>query len=162
MRLFGLTAGGKLIPLTVDDDGHLQIDTLSISAGTNLIGRVDARDGDKIWSFTGQVFEQVFTNDATAGTNILIGADVPAGEVWVVEAHSYYNKNTISTAVIIHARIAGILMTLKYSVNPPKNIPITFQTKIIMVEGDNFAVYFYGCSVGDDLRYWYNGYKMQI
>ncbi len=58
----GVTGGGVLVPLLVDANG-----APILAAGTNLIGRVDARGGNKLRSYAGRQAEEVVNLNAVAG-----------------------------------------------------------------------------------------------
>jgi len=183
-KLLGRTAAGKIVPVTVDDDGHLQIDGLSgfllasdlnldgskdlqvdvksITAGSNLIGRVDAREGDKIFSYHDQLFEKIFTLDAILGTNSLLGSVVPAGEIWNVTQVSFWNNSGSGNYAFVKA-IFGADTLYVYSVPTYViYIPQASPCDIYLKEGDKMSCDILNCSVGDDIYFTYAGYKMQI
>jgi len=102
MKLLAQTADGEVYPVTIDADGHLQVDVLSISAGDNLIGRVDARDGDKIWSYHDITEKEISDTNLAAGTNYLSGDVVPAGEIWHITSVGMYYAGTVPTEMRVY------------------------------------------------------------
>lgn len=107
MKLYGKTAGDVLIPLTVDADGHLQIDLKTITAGNNLIGRVDARDGDKIFSIDEAIKLYKIEIDIAGGAENFDTPTVPAGYIYVINSISWVYTGTIPARVVIYVIIAG-------------------------------------------------------
>ena len=162
MKIFGRTADGKIVPVMVNADGKVQVEIPSILAGNNLIGRVDARDGDKIFSFKGILEEEDINFSATAGSNFIHMSICPAGELWIVNtAVALNNTNTLTRVLIIASGVAGSLAIAQaFAVTATHNT--MWSGQVILQEGDHMVYTYDGCTLNDDLYSRYAGYKMNI
>lgn len=161
-KIFGQTAGDEVIVVRVDDDGHLQVDTLSIAAGSNLIGRVDARDGDKIWSFGGIVEEEVENTDLDDGNNFITGSIIPSGEIWVIARCSFLTDSASATRIQMYASGVAVAQYLFDEMYNNDGLWRVAKGPIYMQENDYFRARIFNATAGDEGLLRYSGYKMQI
>lgn len=162
MHILARTSDKKIIPVTVDDDGHLQVDLLAITAGDNLIGRVDARDGDKIWSFAGIVDEAVTDLDLSTGLNTLNGTPVPPGEIWCITLLNFQQVGTSPSDVSLQFRNLAGGITYIVILTPPSYKHYSYPMTTYMYEGNYVRAYIQGATAGADAYLKYCGWKMQI
>ena len=101
-------------------------------------------------------------DNATAGTNIIDSATVPAGELWVVQAIAGINLNTAITKIRLVLTVGSISVGLKDDVPSVANWWVTWTGEVVLKEGDKIQGAFFGCSAGDDLILGWWGYKMRV
>lgn len=160
-QIFGITTEKKIIPVTVDDNGYLQIDLQTITAGTNLIGRVDARNGDKIISFEDNFRVSVSDTSLAAGNPQLDGTPCPDGEVQVVTTIGYMHSGS-GTILRLDALIkaSGVPFKTNASVTSGR---WEGETVNIWLKPDDFIrLNIIGATLNDDAYLRYSGYKFQI
>lgn len=145
----GLDAGGVLRRLLVDTSRRLVV---VLEAGAALIGRVDARNGDKVFSFSA-VYAGVATNlNAAAGGNTLNLAGTPANTIRHVTSIGAQDANTNPTRIVMFAGFSGVSShVLKDMAGPGAGVFGTWDGHIILRPGDYIFVTFSGCALNDDI-----------
>ncbi len=133
-----------------------------VGAGSNLIGRVDARDGDKIWSFKETIAHNLSDTSLTAGENNLQTPAVPAGEVHVITTASIYYSGTTPNNLRIQAIVDGVYVYLLFENSPTVQVFYPVLGQVYIAEGDKIQFQVFGATVGDDLLGRCAGYIMTI
>lgn len=115
-----------------------------------------------VWGYSDRWAQRVYVENATAGTNNLNTTDVPAGEVWVLQAMASKNENK-DVAMDYTAVFNGTQVKLKVHSLPGVNTWVTlFPIGICLKEGDNARCRFLSCNLNDDLYLDVWGYKMKV
>ena len=99
-------------------------------------------------------------DNATAGTNIVDSATVPAGELWVVQLIAGLNLNTAVTSIRLILVAGSISCGLLDEVPAAANRWVTWTGEIVLKEGDKIQAAFLGCTAGDDIILIWWGYKV--
>ncbi len=167
--IIGVTAGGVLIPVRVDDDGVVSVAPV---AGTNEIGKIQARDYGWIgaaWQknplllgYSGDKSQQVFNASATAGTNVLTSSAVPAGEIWIVEAVSARNLNTAPSKLILRATINSVIVALEDRQVIVAGEYATWSGAITLSQNDVITASIVGCTLNDDIYLQFSARRIDI
>jgi len=115
-----------------------------------------------VFGFSAGLGEQIYDADADAGTNVLNGTVVPAGQVWVIEFISCTNRQRICTYILHTVVKSGITVAIYEGVQAAADRYTIWSGRITLAAGDYVSCHYYGCTAGDDLLLRYGGYKMYI
>jgi len=115
-----------------------------------------------IWGYNGQYLERVEVANATAGKNVLLGTEVPPGELWVVTGLVARDESNVVTSGAVGVYDGSEYVHAGYTADPARRVPITYSGLLPMVEGDKASATFWGCTLNDDLDLWIVGYKMKL
>ena len=115
-----------------------------------------------VWGYSDRYAEYLSTNDATAGNNYLTGTLVPVGEVWVVTNLLLLNVGsaTVATQGELYDGTTGFIVHRVSA--PASGAIIEWQGQVYLKAGDRMRATFYSCSLGDNLRATFLGYKMKV
>lgn len=183
-KILGVTSDGKVFPITIDADGHLQIDNLnlgllasdlnidankdlqvdvaSITAGNNLIGRVDARDGDKIWAFGKVIGQNLGLASIPSVDYNATGAVVPPGWVYRVTLLTFYYAGALTPFCFVYP------LGTPHTCIPFKQDPMVDDewypvvTDIILEAGDYLVGRIEEAAINDTFYFRYGGYGFQV
>lgn len=112
--------------------------------------------------YSGDKTETV-TQKATAGTNILVGTAVPAGEIWIVQSVSAFNGTSATTRVALYASINGNDVALAQAGAGVAALINTIWTgSIVLSEGDTVRAALAGCTLNDDIYLNYHAVRVDI
>jgi len=125
-------------------------------------GRVQVRGEDQLFSYKDRYAEEKSNINAAAGPNSLEASNVPAGEVWFVQAVSMLNRNTAATNVYAEARAPGAGVRFFLDDSLVADVVTLWNGLILLKAGDHIRVHWEGCSAGDELYMWVHGYKMTL
>ncbi len=152
-----------MIKVLADSAGRLRVAVDSIAAGSNLIGRVDARNGDKLASMSGRLFEVVTNLNAVAGQNNLNGAPVPAGEIWHI-THGYtVDTNSATTRARLFVNCGGTQVQVYDLVAAiAAGAYAQWDGHVVLAAGDFMFGVLTGCAANDDITFGYLGWKESI
>lgn len=129
------------------------------SVATDLL-RVESKDGDKLFSFSGVLEEAVENLNLSVGSNNLDGTPVPSGEIWKVLYTAIRYDGTVPTSINSLAKglAGGIPLIQQLS---PVSTRWYFLTEVIYLqEGDYMNANVEGATAGDNLYLRYAGIKM--
>lgn len=158
--IHGIDATDAQRALLVDASGRplVTVDT-ALPAGANLIGRVDARSGDKAASMLAPLIAQNSNLAAVAGANNLNGTAVPAGQWWHLTAARARDVNTNPATILFEVAYSGASnFRLRRVAAPGADISLEWDGHIVMRPGDFIRAVFTGCAAGDDLFLDYTGW----
>jgi len=115
-----------------------------------------------VWNYAGTYRETVSAGNATAGTNYLNGAVVPAGEVWVVQ--HVQAVDVTSGIASIEARLVngGYLSSLLADYSPVADHFSVASGGWLMAAGEKLQFRYAGCVLNDNLEGQALGYKMKV
>lgn len=150
--LIAVDAFNAALPAGTNNIGD--VDVLTIAAGTNLIGRMDARSGDKLASFKAVYAEAILKLSTPAAGATLTGSTVPASTIRHITSAVAYNANTNPAAIEIFVNYSGISSHyLARAVLPGINGQAVFNGHVILRAGDNpFAIFGAG-ALNDDTHF---------
>lgn len=154
--IFGWDVAGYLRAILTDTTGRLLVAldafNASLPAGTNLIGRVDARSGDKIVSYKAVYAENILNTNAAAGSNTLTGAGVPANTIRHVTHIAAYDANNNPTRILLFVNFSGVSsQPLWETAGPGAGVFTHWDGHVILRPGDNIFCTITGCVLNDDI-----------
>ena len=147
MKIFGQTLLGKIFPIVIGSTGRLN---------------VDARDGDKIWSYSGIVEESSENLSLTGGAEIVSGTPVPAGEIWKITHITYRYGGTVPATLVI--QVQGLASAIVIVSNSTMVTGIWYIVPVeLYMQADDYITYrMLVATATDTARLRYAGVKMQI
>lgn len=115
-----------------------------------------------VWGYSDVYHEALSDINVSAGTNTLVGATVPAGEVWVVTSIIAYNTTSANSflSIIIYNGVTNYNLTRKK--DAVANVVEQWIGNVYLEEDDRVRIAFDGCTLNDDLYAFILGYKMKI
>lgn len=167
------TAGLTAAELNLDGAKDLQVDvkTSALPTGAATSAKQNQLEGwdgaawrklPLVWGYSDRLAEYQSEDDATAGINYLTFTAVPAGYVYVVEAVDGYNANHAPLSIEIQACVGSVVARLYRNSDPVVNVPDVLVGRFTLTAGDVVRVRFEGCTLNDNLRAHYWGYKMKV
>jgi len=153
--IFGETASGILVPLLLESDGSLP----AISKG--WIGAAWQKNPLAL-GYSGDKTQEVAVADATAGTNSLTGAAVPAGELWVVEAISSRDTTSVPTSVLLTVFVNSVTLILTSQLTVAAGEFVNWSGAVTLSEGDKVIAVLYGCTLNDNIDMRYHARRIDI
>jgi len=138
-----------------DADGHAQVDV--VSAPTTI---VIPASGERLIGFSGIVEEMLLNSNLAAGTNLLSGSPVPAGEVWKITRATFRYVGTAPSRLIL--LVAGLAdkLVLADELSPSADYWYTWGGEVYLQEDDYMQLIVYDATAGDDLHFRYAELKM--
>lgn len=115
-----------------------------------------------IWGYNDQYFEVVSDLTADAGTNILLGTQVPDDELWVVTSVATYNNTNKPGASMVGVLKGGDYNVLNSDAPSAKSVAVTWSGLATMVKDDRAFAILTGCTANDDIYLYAHGYKMKL
>ena len=144
----GLDSVGRLRRFLIDTSRRLVV---VLEAGTALIGRIDARNGDKLVSYSAAYAESIVNLNTPAAGGNLICAAVPGGTIRHVTVAVAYNENTNPASITLYANYSGIVsMPLNRVLLPGVLGHVFFNGHIILRPGDNIFAAFGAGALNDN------------
>lgn len=176
--IHGKTTGDDLVAVTVDADGHLQLDTLTLpvvilGAGSAEIGSVQARNYGWVSGafqkdplrigYSGNV-RQVWANaNLSAGTNNVDSNAVPSGDLWHILSLAFQYLGTSPTQVNFQQRDPAVASyNLKSVASPVSGLWYPLGTPILLAPTELLRIQVLGATAGDDLNAAAVGYRIDI
>lgn len=151
--------------VAVNGSGLVQVDLADVADRQVNAHGYDGSAWQKLpllWGYSDRWFERVSDTDATAGTNTLDTAAVPAGYVYVVQGIATLNLSTVVThRQGLRPGTYDMILQRTTGVGAGVTLPL-FPVGIALKEGDTVRARFYGCTAGDDIHLSVVGYKMAI
>lgn len=175
--IFGQTASGLMVPVLVGTTGIVTVSGVvtlgaELPAGTNEIGSIQARNYGWIdaafhkdplrFGYSGDQTEQVFVPNATAGTNVLEGSAVPAGEFWIVQVIASTNASSAHGRDQIYVRVNGQATFLLDEADKGINDWTTWTGAVVLSAGDKVGCQQTLCILNDDLYLRYHAVRVDI
>lgn len=142
----------------------MSIETYLANAIKTAVEIIDdfAHPDNTLFGYHDRYAERVSDLNAAAGTNILQGTAVPAGEVWVIQSIRGVNVNSIPTLVELRVQSATIMAVLEIATPAAANESVLWSGAIFIKEADRTSARFEGCVLNDDLYLDIWGYKMKV
>ena len=112
--------------------------------------------------FSSQFAQENHVANATAGTNVLNLATVPAGEIWRVSSIAAFDANSVVTAISFGASLTTFTHYLATVDTPAASVLLLWSGEIVLIAGQLVTCSFYGCTLNDDLYLTACGYKMAV
>jgi len=162
--------------LECTEDGYLQVRLQEVN-GTVLIQQVmpsllqpgiNTHDGATwrkqplIWGYTDRWAGTDSIADAVAGANTITLPAVPAGSVYVLQALTGLNVNSICSMRFRVKSVAVACTLTTFANQPAATVAAKDYTGLPLKEGDQAQIIFEGCTVNDDLYMVAWGYKMRV
>ena len=114
------------------------------------------------WGYTDVYIENVRTNDAVAGLNDLDGSLVPAGEVWVVTNVVLFNTDSATTIIDMQVWLSPDAVLVRRVRDAIANYSAEWAGQVYLKAGYRMRAEFSGCTLNDNLRANFLGYKMAV
>jgi len=115
-----------------------------------------------LFGFGGVVEEEVVDDNLDAGGNGIQGANVPSGEIWIVQVASIQYLGTSPNNLQIFCGGLGGDVRLLYEKSPVNGVWYCWSGSAILQEGNGVHGYVGGATAGDTLKLRYAGYRMEI
>ena len=115
-----------------------------------------------VWGYSALYAERKSNLSATAGTNVLVGSTVPAGEVWVVEVIGAFDVNTAPSRISFAVTDGTTAAPLYRDETPILYVASQWTGRVTLPAGCYIQVAFFTCVLNDDLYADFWGYKMKI
>ena len=175
------------MPLTVDADGHTQVDVLTSALPTGAAtsakqdtmitalqliddlraalacvatDKLKVKGEDQLFGFKDQLLIQVTTAATAAGMTIVTDA-VPAGEIWEVTHVSARNNTRAAPTVLVGIKLdAATYYWFQSGSTVGVGVPFGFAGHMCLKAGNRVAVYIGSCTVDDALEMNVNGMTM--
>ena len=112
--------------------------------------------------YSGDKTEVLSNLSATAGTNYLESATVPAGEIWKLQAAHAYNANNTTGKTNLYVVANGGTVYLKSDIAPAANVLTIWTGEIVLSEGDKLGAEFTACTLNDDIHMSYHAVRVDI
>ena len=122
----------------------------------------DWRKLQMLWGYYDTVAELLLNDDLAAGYNSLLGAVVPAGEVWRITAASIRYVGTVPDSIMVGAVIDPTTVFVIAQESPVSNLWYPALLDLVLKEGDRMSFVVFGATATDDLYGRYAGYKMRL
>ena len=118
--------------------------------------------GGLAFEYASQILGEAIDADAGVGNNFVAGAAVDPGEVWVITSMCIINTVSNMTGARLGVLVgAGHNWAAATGVLLGK-VGFSWAGQLIMVAGDKPEAMCQGCTAGDDLYFYYFGYKMRL
>ena len=115
-----------------------------------------------LWGYNDVVSEAVDDLNLAAGTNSVVGATVPAGEVWIVSTITGVVVSATASILNLFITVGGIDIIIK-AVTPPTSGAVYLETgQFVLKAGDKVFIRVFTATAGDDAYLRYAGYKMRL
>jgi hypothetical protein len=161
------------LPAGDNNIGNVDIVTLpELAAGTQEIGKVQSRlygyysgawqKGPIPFGYSGDKSESVDVASASAGTNILSGSLVPAGEIWVLQAVHAADITNVPSRLYLSVVVNGVVVVLTDVTTLTAGINTTWNGSIVLSEGDRVRSSIFGCTAADVLQMRYHAVRVDI
>lgn len=98
--------------------------------------------------------------DVGAGTAVVYGAIVPADEIWVLLATSHVNYNSVNSNVLTGTYLPAGGFSCTNVINTLAAHWYCFNIYQVLFPSDRPYSVFYGCTLNDDLKFGYKGFKL--
>ena len=115
-----------------------------------------------VWGYSEHYAERKLNLNAAAGTNVLNGSVVPAGEVWVLEICGAFDVNTAPSRMIFTVTDGVTFAPFYRDDTPVVYVTSSWTGRIALTEGCYVQVVFFDCVLNDDLYVDLWGYKMKV
>lgn len=115
-----------------------------------------------VWGYSDTYREYIYEDNVDAGTNLLDGSAVPAGEIWVVTFVRAHCVQAGLTRINIYQYYDTTSLYLYSVESPAAYVYAGGPCSIVMEEGDKIRAAFLNCALNDDIRLYITGYKMAI
>lgn len=112
--------------------------------------------------YSGDKTQTVSNLDAAAGSNLLEGDAVPAGEYWRVQSVQARDVNSICTNIDLTPLVNSIGLVLHQQASPGAATWVIWTGEIILSEGDKVRADFSGVTLHDDLYLTYHAVRVDI
>lgn len=107
-------------------------------------------------------YAESFGKTATGATEICLGTQVPAGEVWIVEAIAGANATRRATLIYLQVYDGTIHMPLNIAQPDATSLMLFWEGKITLKQTDRIRIVITGCVATDVLTAYAWGYKMKL
>jgi hypothetical protein len=166
---FGSDPSKIMLPLQVDANGYLRV---VLEAGSNLAGEVSADgygwiggDWQKAplpFGYSGDWSEQV-NGTGTGGADTLLGTQVPAGEIWIVQAIAAVNASAVTTSTVsIYATVNGVNVILNQVATPAAGSYVLWSGAIVLSENDRISALFSNTTGANNIQLRYHAVRVDI
>lgn len=157
--------GTRFRVFTLDAAGQLQIDVLSnanLDGALQSVGtdRLQVRGEDQLFTINDFVEEFLWSQNAAGNTEVVTGALVPAGLVWIVTGIRAWNMDGPCDDISLWFNLGAGNRTIKFGILPLEDEHVEWDGLLNVPAGGNLSAYFRGIAVNDRvyLNYW--GYSM--
>lgn len=153
--IFGETASGLMVPVLLESDGTFPL------ANPAWIGAAWQKN-PLLLGYSGDKTEQVVDTSASAGTNALNGAVVPAGEIWIVEAIAAKDEDNAPTSVVLGVEVNALVVVLAQALTIAAAEYLTWSGAVTLSAGDKVRAWLYGVTLNDDISFYYHARRIDI
>lgn len=115
-----------------------------------------------VWGYSEIYGEEIEDVDADAGTNQLLGSEVPPGEVWIVQAAQARDRDHIPTTITVQGHVNLQFMVLRQEATPAAAAWVYWTGLLTLSYGDRVQADIAGCTAGDHIEFRACGYKMKL
>jgi len=120
------------------------------------------RKAGLLFSYSDQLMGMATDLDGAGGTTVLLSPAVPAGEVWVATALEQHDATSGVSSVFLGVRVGETMYVVGATGALAAAVGFSWSGQAVLVEGDKFQSVSTGCTAGDDLYFYWFGYKMAI
>lgn len=154
--IFGKTSTGLMVPVRVDANGLLSIESLGQVGGA-------WQKNPLAFGYSG-VVKRVASNVAlAAGTNVLDDSAVPAGEIWVITNIATRYVGTVATVVIRVEIYDGASGYVLYDAgNLTSSLSVDRQGWWVLPSGYNLRATVFNATLNDDAYLLATGFRVDI
>lgn len=114
------------------------------------------------WGYHDSYGEEVDETSVGAGSTVVVGATVPEGEVWKVEAIAIYHNDTVNREVSMNVNVNTENIGLNYSASLAPATRLFWNGAVTLAEDDYVRIVCVGLASGKYIRVQAVGYKMNI
>lgn len=115
-----------------------------------------------IWGYSDTVTYNEADTALAAGTNTLVGDEVPAGEVWKIESVSFVYTGTSPTECAIRPNTGDGAIYYHSILAPTSGQTYTFSGQLTIKAGGKIRLVITGATLNDACRLSYGGYRMEL
>lgn len=133
--------------------------TDALTALQIIDGFADAQN--LLFGYQDRWLEEVVDLNAVAPDTHVLTAQVPPGEIWILQAASAQN-NMRGQQIRFQVYDGTTVARFSVQTSSAAGVPVAWSGTITLKEDDRIRVSFMLCTAGDDLYVWLMGYKMKI
>ena len=173
----------------VDSSGHLQVDVLSnvlggdqatettlalvkaqigalttpASGSTNkLLTDIEAQLPDQLLGYFDTYREAVSDLSADTGNNDILTTAVAAGKLHIITDIVMFNATTQNTDDHLGVLSSAVFYPMQRGPAPAASVAAVWQGQQILKEGEQIRAFYSGCTAGDGLYMYVNGWKATV
>lgn len=168
--------GTEWLKVKVDSNGYLRVIGAGVAGAievtqdtpADLLTGIHGYTGTAwqkqhlLWGYYDTVSEAVVDLNLVAGTNLLYGTAVPAGEIWIVTTVVGRYDGAVATVLYAGCTVDGVAVSAVSAVPPTSEVWYPGVGQFILREGDKVYCFIYDAAAGDDGFLRYSGYKMKL